>query len=110
MTTRFLKIKNIKTKLFFGLTSCLLLVLIGHIYLINNVVFGLAGYESLLEKRSQLVLELGQLETDYLKDLDGITVEWAYGLGYEDAGNRSSYLALVPTSLALNSSTNEEHE
>ncbi len=101
MTTKIFKIESFQQKMFWLLAGGLSVTLGLYIYLVNNLIFEAAGRESLTRERAQRVLAIGELEGQYLTLTQSMTIERAYALGFEEAGDNHSFVAVTPPILAL---------
>lgn len=88
MVERILELNREKT-IFWSLLAVLFLCVGFYIYFINATVHNVVLRQDLESEASQLTLEIGNQEFEYITKRNGVTLAVAYSMGFKDSAAKT---------------------
>lgn len=73
-----------------------------YVYFINTMILDVAGREKALASLSDLSSETAALEAKYVELSGRVTLDLAYGLGFQETGNHTGFALAAPGLVAAN--------
>jgi len=88
MIEKVLQINNQKT-IFWSLLGILLISIGFYMYFINATVHNIVARQNLEAEAGALTLSIGKQEFAYIQAKNGVTLEMAYNMGFEDVKEKT---------------------
>ena len=82
MVRDLLQLNSLEKRLFLVLSLVLLLVIGLYAFLVRQAVAQVVARKTLEQERADLATRISMLESQYMKEAQEITLEYAYGNGY----------------------------
>lgn len=84
MITKTLDFNNIERKIFWILLTAIGTVLVFGLYSFSALTFAVIERDDMNNKAREVAVVSGDLEAEYFSKMNGITMEYAKGMGFEE--------------------------
>ncbi len=101
MTTKTLDLNDIERKIFWGLVSCLILVVSFYLYSLLSLTIAGVDRDHLSRNAHNLSVKIGDLESEYLTESNSVTLARAEALGFHEVNARFTNSSASVTSKAF---------